>query len=80
MEIDDRWHFTVKKRKLWLWIASGRLEQEVMAYTVGDGSKKAWNRLLGGLNGHRMTQMATDGFKRYKQIVSVEKYKDEQSG
>jgi IS1 family transposase len=46
VEIDDRWHFTVKKRKLWLRIASDRLDQQVIAYTVGVGSRKAWNRLL----------------------------------
>ena len=43
-----------------------------MADTVGGRSKKAWKRLLGLLNRHRMVQMATDGFKVYKQIVSVE--------
>jgi hypothetical protein len=30
---------------------------------VGGSSKKAWNRLLGKLNVHRIVQMATDGFK-----------------
>jgi len=52
-----------KKRKLWLWIAINRLDQQVIAYTIGGGRKKAWKRLLGLLNGHRMAQMATDGFK-----------------
>ena len=46
VEIDERWHSTVKKRKLWLWIAIDRLDQEVIADTVGGRSKKAWKRLL----------------------------------
>ena len=41
VEIDEMWHLTVKKRKLWLRIAIDKLDQEVMDYTVGGGSKKA---------------------------------------
>ena len=26
VEIDERWHCTVKKRKLWVWIAIGRFD------------------------------------------------------
>ena len=47
VEIDERWHCTVKKRKLWVWIAIGRFDQQVMAYAVGGHRKKTWNRLLG---------------------------------
>ena len=52
-----------KKGKLWRWIAINRLDQEVIAYTIGGDRKKAWNRLLGGLNGHHRVKMATDRFK-----------------
>ncbi|MEC9258094.1 MAG: IS1 family transposase [Candidatus Poribacteria bacterium] len=61
-----------KKRELWVWIAIDRLDQEVIAYTVGGRSKKTWKRLLRLLNRYRIVQMATDGFNVYKQIVSVE--------
>ena len=47
VEIDERWHFTVKKTELWAWIAIGRFDQKVMVYAVGGHHKKAWNRLLG---------------------------------
>ena len=47
VEIDERWHCTVKKRKLWVWIAIGRFDQQVMAYAVGGHRKKTWNRFLG---------------------------------
>ena len=47
VEIDERWHCTVKKRKLWVWIAIGRFDWQVMAYAVGGHRKKTWNRFLG---------------------------------
>ena len=47
VEIDERWHCTVKKRKLWVWIAIARFDQQIMADTVGGRRKKVWKRLLG---------------------------------
>ena len=48
VEIDERWHFTVKKkRKLWVWSAIDRFAQQIMADTVGGRRKKVWKRLLG---------------------------------
>ena len=47
VEMDEMWHFTVTKNKLWLWIAIGRFDTAAMVYTIGDRSKKARKRLLG---------------------------------
>jgi len=60
-----------KKRKLWVWIAIDRLDQEVIACTVGGRSKKTLKRLLGLLNRYRIVQMATDGLNVYKQYQAL---------
>ena len=63
VEIDEMWHFTVKKNEnSGPWIAIDRFDQEVIAYTVGGRSKKALKKLLRLLRRHRITRIATDGF------------------
>ena len=71
----NRWNMAFhrqKKRKLWVWIAIDRFDQEVIAYTIGGRSKKTLKKLLCLLKRHRIVQIATDGFNVYSHIDSAQ--------
>jgi len=56
------------KQKLWVWIALDRVDQEVIAFAVGDRTKKTFRKLIRLLEKQSITQIATDGWKVYKEL------------
>ena len=46
LELDELWSFVLKKaHEVWVWIALCRKTRQVVAYAVGDRSKKTCQRL-----------------------------------
>ena len=60
--------YAEKKRKLWVWIAIDRIDQEVIAFAVGGRTKKTFRKLIRLLKRQSIGQIATDGWKVYKEL------------
>ena len=73
-EIDEMWHFTLKKRKLWAWIAIDRQDQRTLGFTVGGRGKKSLRVLEGKLSRYKIDRYATDDWKVYKRLLPLDKH------
>ena len=52
LELDELWSFVLKKaRKRWIWIALCRRIRQVVAYSIGDRSKRTCRRVVGSDSG-----------------------------
>ena len=62
------WHFTVNKRKLWIWIAIDRYTQEILGFTIGSIGKKTYKDLIRNITNYTINSYCTDHWKTYNTL------------
>jgi IS1 family transposase len=70
LELDELWSFVLKKAQhTWIWIALCRKTRQVVAYAVGDRSKRTCQRLWEAIpQGYRQGHCFTDFWAAYAVI------------
>ena len=76
LELDELWSFVLKKANAsWIWIALCCQTRQVVAYTVGDRSKKTCHRLWEALpQEYRQGHCFTDFLKAYASVIPEEQH------
>ena len=76
MELDELWSFVLKKaHDSWMWIALCRKTRQVVAYAVGDRSKKTCQRLWGAIpQGYRQGHCFTDFLAAYAAVIPEQQH------
>ncbi len=76
LELDELWSFVLKKaRKKWIWIALSRRTRQVVAYAVGDRSKKACRKLWEAIPAaYREAHCDSDFWKAYAAVIPAEQH------
>lgn len=71
LEFDEAWCFVLKKvNKRWLWTVMCRRTRQIVAFTIGDRSKKACRRLWGKIPiEYRGCTLYSDFWKAYRQVL-----------
>jgi IS1 family transposase len=71
LELDELWSFILKKaHHSWIWIALCRPTRQVVAYVVGDRSKKTCQRLWEAIpQEYRQGHCFTDFLKVYASVI-----------
>ncbi len=71
LELDELWSFVLKKaRKRWIWIALCRQTRQVVAYVVGDRSRKTCRRLWQAIpDAYRQAHCYTDFWEAYAKVL-----------
>jgi insertion element IS1 protein InsB len=74
LELDELWSFVLKKANdSWIWIALCRHTRQVVAYAVGDRSKKTCQRLWEAIpEGYRHGHCFTDFWATYAAVLPEE--------
>jgi insertion element IS1 protein InsB len=76
LELDELWSFVLKKaREVWVWIALCRKTRQVVAYAVGDRSKKTCQRLWESIPDHyRAGHCFTDFWAAYQAVIPEQQH------
>jgi insertion element IS1 protein InsB len=76
LELDELRSFVLKKAKeVWVWIALCRKTRQVVAYAVGDRSKKTCQRLWEAIpDSYRQGQCFTDFWAAYAAVIPEEQH------
>lgn len=76
MELDELWSFVFKKsNQAWIWIALCRKTRQVVAYAVGDRSKKTCKELWDAIpEEYRKGHCFTDFWAAYQAIIPEEQH------
>jgi len=76
LELDELWSFVLKKaHNSWIWIALCRRTRQVVAYAVGDRSKKTCQRLWEAIpHEYRQGHCFTDFLKIYASVIPEEQH------
>ncbi len=76
LELDELWSFVLKKaHNSWIWIALCRQTRQVVAYAVGDRSKKTCLRLWEAIpQEYRQGQCFTDFLNVYASVIPEEQH------
>jgi insertion element IS1 protein InsB len=76
LELDELWSFVLKKANdSWIWIALCRQTRQVVAYALGDRSKKTCQRLWEAIpEGYRQGHCFTDVWAAYKAVIPEEQH------
>ena len=76
LELDELWSFVLKKANdSWIWIALCRKTRQVVAYAVGDRSKKTCQRLWEAIpSEYRQGHCFTDFLKVYASVIPEEQH------
>jgi IS1 family transposase len=76
LELDELWSFVLKKaHNSWIWIALCRQTRQVVAYAVGDRSKKTCQRLWEAIpQEYRQGQCFTDFLNVYASVIPEEQH------
>jgi insertion element IS1 protein InsB len=76
LELDELWSFVLKKANdSWIWIALCRQTRQVVAYAVGDRSKKTGQRLWEAIpKGYRHGHCFTDFWAAYPAVIPEEQH------
>ncbi len=71
LELDELWSFVLKKaHHSWIWIAFCRKSRQVVAYAVGDRSKRTCQRLWEAIpEGYRQGHCFTDFLKVHASVI-----------
>jgi insertion element IS1 protein InsB len=71
LELDELWSFVFKKvNERWVWIALCRTTRQVVAYAVGDRSKRTCLRLWQAIpSTYRQGQCFTDFWVTYQAVI-----------
>jgi insertion element IS1 protein InsB len=76
LELDELWSFVLKKaHDTWVWIALGRKTRQVVAYALGDWSKKTCQRLWENIpSAYRQGHCFTDFWAVYAAVIPSEQH------
>ena len=76
LELDELWSFVLKKANdSWIWIALCRKTRQVVAYAVGDRSKKTCQRLWEAIPDiYRQGHCFTDFWAAYAAVIPKEQH------
>src|SRR5258707_2595135 len=76
LELDELWSFVLKKaHDSWIWIALCRQTRQVMAYAVGDRSKKTCQCLWEAIpDSYRTGHCFTDFWATYQAVIPEEQH------
>jgi IS1 family transposase len=76
LELDELWSFVLKKAKeVWIWIALCRQTRQVVAYALGDRSKKTCQRLWEAIPlAYRQGHCFTDFWAAYMAVIPEEQH------
>jgi IS1 family transposase len=76
LELDELWSFVLKKaHDSWIWIALCRKTRQVVAYAVGDRSKRTCQRLWEAIpQGYRQGHCFTDFWAAYAAMIPEEQH------
>ena len=76
LELDELWSFVLKKANdSWIWIALCRKTRQVVAYAVGDRSKKTCQRLWEAIPDlYRAGHCFTDFWAAYQAMIPEEQH------
>ncbi|KTD10841.1 IS1 transposase [Legionella gratiana] len=77
LELDEQWSFVGNKsNQRWLWLALNHYNSEVLAYTFGDRTDEAYNRLKQLLRPFNITKYFTDGLGAYQRLLPYELHEE----
>ena len=76
LELDELWSFILKKAyKKWIWIALCRRTRQVVAYAIGDRSKRTCRKLWEAIpEAYRMAHCYSDFWKAYAAVIPNEQH------
>jgi insertion element IS1 protein InsB len=76
LELDELWSFVLKKaHESWIWIALCRKTRQVVAYALGDRSKKTCQRLWEAIpDNYRQGHCFTDFWAAYRAVIPEEQH------
>ena len=76
VELDEFWSFVNRRRtcKRWCWIAWARKERKVLAFQIGQRSKKACEALYKKLQGLTITRFYTDDYPAYAEVLPTARH------
>jgi insertion element IS1 protein InsB len=76
LELDELWSFVLKKaHDFWIWIALCRKTRQVVAYAVGDRSKRTCQRLWEAISQvYRQGHCYTDFWAAYAAVIPEEQH------
>ncbi len=76
LELDELWSFVLKKaRKRWIWIALCRRTRQVVAYAIGDRSKRTCRKLWEAIpEAYRTAHCYSDFWKAYRAVIPAEQH------
>ena len=76
LELDELWSFVLKKaHKKWIWIALCRRTRQVVAYAIGDRSKRPCRKLWEAIpEAYRVAHCFSDFWKAYAAVIPDEQH------
>ncbi len=76
LELDELWSFVLKKaHKKWIWIALCRRTRQVVAYAIGDRSKRTCRKLWEAIpEAYRRAHCYSDFWKAYAAVIPAEQH------
>ncbi len=76
LELDELWSFVLKKaHESWIWMALCRKSRQVVAYAVGDRSKRTCQRLWEAIpSAYRQGHCFTDFWAAYSAVIPEEQH------
>jgi insertion element IS1 protein InsB len=76
LELDELWSFVLKKaHESWIWIALCRKTRQVVAYALGNRSKKTCQRLWEAIpDNYRQGHCFTDFWAAYRAVIPEEQH------
>jgi insertion element IS1 protein InsB len=76
LELDELWSFVLKKANdFWIWIALCRKTRQVIAYAVGDRSKRTCQQLWEAIpQGYRQGHCETSFWAAYAAVIPEEQH------
>ena len=76
LELDELWSFVLKKaHESWIWIALCRKTRQVVAYALGDRSKKTCQQLWEAIpDNYREGHCFTDFWVAYRAVIPEEQH------
>ena len=85
VEADEMWSFVQqKKNKQWVWLAFDRESRQIIAFYVGDRSRKSAQQLWGRIPTvyRQQATFSTDGWEAYQGVIPTAQHDvcDKQSG
>jgi insertion element IS1 protein InsB len=80
LELDEMWSFVGNKgNKVWIWLALECTSRKIIAWTTGDRSEQAAQKLFDALPKHfrKKAVFFTDSWKAYRQVLPKKRHRIE---